>query len=199
MCNKILSTFCLLLLSIFILNAQEQDITKIKQLYNDAQENIAYQKNGDIPEDNIHLVINQNMPALGPQTYDYNFYFTLDYSEEEPGEYFHTLCFVNRSFNFAQSAFYYEEFLYDKNGDLVFYFLRMKAAFCFELRCYFKDENLIKILIKEVNSDGDCENSNDYVITHQSVNEVPYNYEEYVNSIKPASEKIKNIFKTIDK
>ncbi len=49
-----------------------------------------------------------------------------------------------------------EEFVYAENGELIFYFSHMEGCTCGEERVYFKEGRLIRLQLKEVESQG-CE------------------------------------------
>ena len=194
--KKYFSLILILFSSTFVFS-QNEDIQDIREIYYLIQEKIEHQNNGDIPEDNLQIVLNQNMPAIGPQTIDYNFYFTLDF-DDGIGEYVHTLDFVTRSYNIAASLYVYEEFLYNGVGDLVFYYMKYESAACKEIRFYFSNNELIKATVKELNVDGNCEEFEDFTISYQSKNEFPEFYIEEFTDIQEKSQHIKDIYKLLE-
>jgi len=191
--------FLFLIISIFfqISFSQEAEIKKIRELYKTAQENIGYQRDSLIPFDNLKITLNQNMPAIGQQTFDYEFYFSLEYSEETEGEYFHQLYFATKSYNIAASYFSYEEFLFNDKGELVFYFIKYSSGyepeFNREVRCYFQNEKLIKINVKEAPLNYDDENPIFNQI-YENSNVVPDYFKEDYSYILSTAEEIKNIY-----
>ena len=190
-----------LFLSFFgVLKAQTNDIKHIREKYSAIQKQIVAQKNNDIPENNTHIIIKQNMPAIGEQQIDYNFYFELeDYngSDDKIPEH-HNLLFATRKYNVAASSETYEEFLYDESGNLIFYFQKVREEKCSQLRCYFKDNKLIKVIYKEAAViDDKCPSASKYKVILQSKNKLPEDFGmEYLRSV---SKKIKTIFTALDK
>lgn len=198
--KKILLFIVLFSLLSSVMYSQKSDIQFIRESYNEAQEKIKHQKNDDIPQDNMKISVNQNMPAIGPQTIDYVFYFDLIFDEEKT-EYIHSLNFATRQYNVAASVFSYEEFLYNADGELIFYFLKEENAYdekTFELRLYYKDENLIKVLAKELKEGGNPDNPADYEVSLLSKNEVPSYFEDYKNGVIPLGKTIKSIYEKVD-
>lgn len=195
---KIIYLISFFLISSFSVFSQTKEIKQIKELYYSVQENIEQQRNEEIPQDNLQIILNQNMAAIGPQTVSYNFYFTLKFDEEETYEYYHTLNFVTRSYNIAASVYYYEEFLYNDKGELIFYFLKQESEYSFEIRCYYSNNELINITIKDLKEDGNYQNSADYIQTYESTNKIPENHEEDCKFIKLKAENILEIYKKID-
>ncbi|MBN2892460.1 MAG: hypothetical protein JXL97_11380 [Bacteroidales bacterium] len=196
-------TFLLVALFLFsgIINAQNSDIQFIRDSYNSAQENINYQLNEEIPQDNMKITVNQNIAAIGPQTIEYTYYFDYVFLDEPTYEYTHKLYFATRSYNVAASLFSYEEFLYNENGELIFYFLRENSAYSeldFEIRLYYKQNQLIKVIAKELKEAGDPENSDDYVKTFEAKNDVPEYFEDRINTIINLGKSIKDIYLKVD-
>ena len=177
---------------------QNDEISQIKEYYYYIQENIEHQKNGDIPADSLHIVLEQNMPAIGPQIFTYNFYFSMPF-DDETYEYYHSLSFVKRTYNVAASMYVYEEFLYNGIGDLVFYYMKYETETCKEIRYYFSDKKLIKAEVRELKIDGDCQKFDNYEVVFQSNNKFPEFYTEEFTDIYEKSQNIKDIFKIIDK
>lgn len=172
-----MKTICILitfLSSFLLLNSQTDILKSIKQDYYDIQKEIDAQKNEDIPQNNTKIVVNQMMPAIGCQTVEYDLYFYLNENEFDVS-FDHSLWFATREYNVAQSMFVYEEFLYDGDGNLSFYFQIEKTETCKQLRCYFNENKLIKVIYKEglLDADYGCGN---YKIVLESENELPEDY-----------------------
>lgn len=178
--------------------SQESEIKFIREQYSKAQENIGYQRDSLIPLDNIKITLNQNMPAIGQQTFDYNFFFTLEYSEEVDGEYFHQLYFATKSYNIAASYFSYEEFLFNEKEELIFYFLKYRSGyepeFNREIRCYFNNNKLIKITVKEAPFENDDESELVFKQVYESTSKVPDNFKEDYDNLFSTLENIKDIY-----
>lgn len=166
--------FLALMLSAFAANSQVELIENIKQNYYYVQKVIKAQITEDIPENNAKIVINQLMPAIGSQTIEYNFYFSLIELDDEVS-FDHNLNFATRKYNVAQSMFVYEEFLFDENGDLIFYFQSEQSEICKQIRCYFNKNKLIKVIYKEAELNDEYECSK-YKVILESKNKLPEDY-----------------------
>ncbi len=187
-----------LFLQFFYTYSQNNDIDFIRDLYNQTQKKINSQKDSLVPQDNMRIVLNRNMPAIGPQKISYKFYFTLCLNESDSVYYYHKLDFVKCSYNFAASAFYYEEFLFDNRANLVFYFLRYKSQITREYRCYFKDNKLIKITVKKLKENGNAENFNDYQQVFESTNKIPEYFRNDYAKINSKADDVLKIFKSVN-
>jgi len=140
------------------------------------------------------------MPAIGPQTITYSFYFTLDFAEtEENSDYVHNLNFVTRKYNVAASLDSYEEFLYNEKGQLIFYYQQLETVDnVLRARCYFLNNKLVKFSLKELIEEGEIDNSADYKEIYNSIYNIPEIYfDEYI-SISSKSNQIKNLYHMID-
>mgnify|MGYP000875007147 CR=1 FL=1 len=156
---KKMKKITLLLLSNFIallLLSQNNDISYIQQKYKEAKANIASQEKGDIPTDCYTFELNQNLPAIGPQTITYKLYFKLEEISDIDSvfPYQQTLFFATRQYNIAASLFAYEEYLFD-NNKLIFVFVNEKSETCVQKRFYFKNETPFLTKISKFN-DIDC-------------------------------------------
>ncbi len=179
-------------------NTQTGKIESIREQYSFAQQEISGQKNEDLPENNMHIVINQMMPAIGSQTVEYYFYFQLKEPDDDVS-FLHDLFFVTRKYNVAESSEIYEEFLFDLSGNLIFYFQNAREEKCKQIRCYFSDNKLIKVLYKEadLNEDEECPASSKYKLVLQSKNKLPEDYAlEYIQA---TAKNIASFFNLIDK
>ncbi|RLD48920.1 MAG: hypothetical protein DRI94_11850 [Bacteroidetes bacterium] len=180
-----------------VLNAQTNEIKNIREQYTQIQKEIAAQKNDDMPKNNMHIIVNQNMPGIGEQQIEYHFYFELEDIQDQVPEH-HNMFFATRQYNVAASSDTYEEFLYDLSGNLLFYFQKTSEEKCKQLRCYFKDNKLIKVIYKEADLiDDTCPSSSKYKVLIQSKNKLPQDFGmEYLRS---TSKSIMSIFKALDK
>lgn len=149
------------LLLLFAVGAQAQNqaqkndqLAKIRKLYAETKTMI---EKGD-PENppelplNITTVKSHYMaPGAGEITEEINYYYHSDHNSET-GEPYYFLYFISRKYVRTIST-YYEEFLYDKNLNLVFYFCQKatdtgKEIVKEETRYYWGKDGLIKEIIK---------------------------------------------------
>ena len=142
-----------------VLSASAQDaVSLIRKHYAEAQQKVAeYTKNeqeGEMPFPQYYeLKISQNLPGSGPHVERVKLYFyEHDLADEyEPGGALlsRSVHFVTTKYNYAAREFY-EEYLYDEQGNIEFAYLRnadMNEFTGGELRLYFKQAKLIKVLV----------------------------------------------------
>ena len=132
-------------------------VAEIRKMYAAAKEDISNsQKMVKERQPGNETVVNSNymLPGTGPGKCVTHYYYKLNY-EEELDRYFFTPYFITNSYNVAAHK-YYQEFLFDKEGDLVFYYERNnQSGKDEETRFYFgteaqgaKDDGLVH----EINS-----------------------------------------------
>ena len=196
-----LRIFTLLLLFLIIGSAfaQPLDIMKIRELYSEAQTQIKEQQDGDLPLDFYHLMIEQNLPGIGPQTMDLKFYFYLSYDENEEsgeGDYSQKVYLVQRSYNVAASLNIYEEFLFYDDG-ICFFFRKTEGYECGEERFYF-DENQ-KILKLKLNPANNCADAQTVYPDYTTENEPENEYKDWIKRVLADSEQVFQLFLSIKK
>ena len=134
---------------------EAQDIASIRKRYGEIRQSIADQKQEIHLCNRAELTLQHNVPGIGPQNIHYNLYFTPNTFNEDGDILPHQLQFVERSYNVA-SRKYYEEFLFDATGKVIFTYGReprdnSEEGIYIDTRCYFKDHALIEMLVTEVN------------------------------------------------
>lgn len=184
------------ILIVVFANSQNSEIVNIKQQYYNVHQEITAQQNQDVPENNAKIIVNQTMPAIGPQTIEYNFYFQLKDLEDDVS-FEHDLLFVTRTYNIAASYFFYEEFLYDLSGKLIFYYSSVHDTICKQLRCYFKDDVLIKVIYKQADFvDFECPENDDFNVVLESKDKLPEDYT--LETIQGTGYDMKTIYNILD-
>jgi len=138
-----------LLFSLKVVTAQENAIKKIKELY--------YQVN----EDNYqsHTVeLNTMRAAIGMQTTKIVFYYYSWQSnpEESPFELDYSLMKIETSYNIAASMEFTREYLFNEDGNLVFYLKKAEGEWeNLSIRYYLDKNKLIKVISKGTNEEGE--------------------------------------------
>jgi hypothetical protein len=136
------------------LSADER-IDKIHELYQRVQELDC----GDVCAHYKHeIVYNTMLPAIGLQTTVVQFFYFSGQLDPEIDPYLltHDLKKVKVTYNIAASAYYTIEYLYDENGDPVFYYWREETAFeQSEKKFYFENRQLIKVVMDYLPLKGD--------------------------------------------
>jgi hypothetical protein len=129
--------------------AQSTPVTKarvaeIRKLYTQAKQDIANaQKKAKEGAPANETVVNSNymLPGNGPGKCATHYYYTLK-EDENLGRFFFTPYFITNSYNVAAHK-YYQEFLYDKEGNLVFYYEKNnQSGKDEETRFYFAQDGL---------------------------------------------------------
>ncbi|MBN1797915.1 MAG: hypothetical protein JW822_05040 [Spirochaetales bacterium] len=135
--------------------AADQRLDKIRELYNKIQELDC----GDACAHFRHeIVYNTMFPAIGLQTTAVQFFYYSGQVDPETDPYLlsHMLMKVKVTYNIAASAYYTIEYLYDEQGDLVFYYwMEEQAEAQGEKRFYFHNKKLIKVIVDCNPWDGD--------------------------------------------
>lgn len=116
-----IASFVLLLMLSATVQAQNTQVTNIRQMYAKAKESMASRKKAELPPNETVVTSDYMAPGAGPVKDVTHYYYNSDF-DENLGNYFHTPYFITRKYNVGARD-YYEEFLYDK-GNLVFYFCK---------------------------------------------------------------------------
>ena len=146
------------------------------------------------PPEYYKLKVSQNLPATGGHFVDVMMYYGFNDDDEiYPSHYFE---FATVSYNFAARK-YYEEYLFDRKGDITFIYARMPDmddGNYYEHRYYFSGGKVIEMKV----SSRKIDNENAPFDTVYSGKTVPQaysgNYEQY---FKYAS-RLKHLFQSIE-
>lgn len=137
-------------------------VQTIRQAYQDVHEMIDQMTpNADrewaTPPEYFDLEVVQNLPATGPHKEHVRMYYGDLPNKDENGDVYnpyppHYLRFLTSKFNFAAREFY-EEYLYDSRGNVMFIYAITPdvtlGEFCpYELRLYFDGEHLLRFTAK---------------------------------------------------
>lgn len=197
-----------LFLSVLVLvawcnTAQAQDVkSAIRQHYAEAKANIEQTKQleaeGDMyPVPQVFSVqVKQNLPGTGYHQEDIRMYYR---EEQDSAEQIYSDLFLNfavKQYNFAART-YYEEYLYDKEGRLEFFYgstpdIGEVMTFEHELRFYFDKGELIEVLVKRRLIEGGT-----FTTIYQGKT-LPEEYKDYFESRMNASKGIMQTFKAIN-
>lgn len=132
-------------------------VAEIRKMYTQAKQDIANgQKMAKEGHPANETVVNSNymVPGSGPGKTVTHYYYTLQ-EDENLGRFFFTPYFITNSYNVAAHK-YYQEFLFDKEGSLVFYYEKNnQSGKDEETRFYFGNEQQGADddgLVQEINS-----------------------------------------------
>lgn len=153
--NK-LTLFLLIPLTFLIINGDrsygDKRIDKIKDLYDQAK-----QLEMDGEKQFYHEVtINTMQAAIGLQTTKIRFIYKSWQADPKKDPYLlnHQLLKVIVRYNISASVDYLIEYLYDKKGNLVFYFWQEKTSEIQEKRYYFENQKLIQVIMDSKRNQG---------------------------------------------
>ncbi|MBQ9559814.1 MAG: hypothetical protein IJ762_08835 [Bacteroidaceae bacterium] len=188
-----------LMVLLFSIPAQAQTtIADIRKAYQEQKQIIA-RMSDDFPAEGIppvyyHLHVSQNLPATGMHHENVYMYYGELPSEEEFDPYPpHYLSFVTSKYNFAAREFY-EEFLYDEQGQVAFIYART-PDFDFpkmhEFRLYFDGQHLLRLNVKESQKQDSFED----IYTGTTI---PEEYKEFCSQYTNRAFHFLEIFKTIE-
>ena len=136
--------------------AAKKRVAEIREMYAVAQADIAradtMKMEDRLPRNDMVVTSDYMVAGAGPCTEVTHYYFTGDYDENLDRDYF-VPYFIMHKHEVASNTFY-QEFLYDENGDLVFYYEK-DISENNETRFYFgsqeqgaNDEGLVHEIIK---------------------------------------------------
>lgn len=150
---------CLVLLSSALFaKAQEDVVTKIRQSYNTYNQLIVGSNEEGLEYFPPHFEVKstQNRPALGPVNISISYYYSEISDEEEPDWYRNEAIIRKVVYKESMPSYTdYQEFFYDENGKLIFYYSKLTGYSCGEKRLYFDNEKLIKIKFNPLTGE-DC-------------------------------------------
>ena len=142
----------------------QNTIASIRKAYQEQKEAIALMSD-DFPGEGTppvyyHLHVAQNLPGTGPHHENVHMYYGELPSEEE-GDPFppHYLSFVSSKYNFAARE-YYEEYLYDDKGQVMFIYaitpdVMLGELWPYELRMWFDGRRLLRFMAKRYDGQPD--------------------------------------------
>ena len=159
--RKTFLTLCALLLAFGSANAQTSEAAKkrvaeIREMYANAQAQIAQadtlKAEDGLPRNDMMVTSDYMVAGAGPCTEVTHYYFDGDYDEDLDRQFYRPYLILH-NYNVAANKFY-QEFLFDENGDLVFYYEKDSGENN-ETRFYFgspeqgaNDEGLVQEITK---------------------------------------------------
>ncbi len=187
----------MLLTMTFVLSATAQDaVSVIRKHYTETQQKIEAIEKEEIPQEYYEVKILQNLPGTGPHQEVMRLYYNVKDNEDwQPDEPMLTrdLHFVTWKYNYAAREFY-EEYLYDEKGNIEFVYNRNADLdeVGGELRLYYKDGKLFKVLVSNLNPETEK-----YEQTY-SGSKMPEKYANALESINYKVGKWKRLFDELD-
>ena len=141
--------FAVMLILAGTVQAQNATVTKVRQLYADAKQEIAkreqMKKDGVKPDDALVVTSDYMAPGAGP-THEVIRYYHCSGYDELLSTTFYRPFFMTRNYNVGAKE-YYQEFLYDQTDDsnLVFFFQKSPDG---EIRYYWGENGLAHQTVK---------------------------------------------------
>ena len=157
---------------------------------------------GGWPPEYFHVKVVQNLPATGYHEENVRIYYE---EEEIPEEIYPPLrmAFASSKYNFAARQ-YYEEYLYDKKGNLIFIFAQepdLDTGMWRQMRFYMQGTKVVHTIVRECPLTDDLEVrdlSQDPASEVYSGSGLPTGYIESVDTYVQKAKKIEKMFKAID-
>ena len=185
----------------------QNTIASIRKAYQEQKETISHMSDefpGEgAPPVYYHLHVAQNLPGTGPHHENVRMYYG-DLPSEEEGDPFppHYLSFVSSKYNFAARE-YYEEYLYDNKGQVMFIYVRTPSedlSKFYDFRLYFDGQRLLRLNVKA---------SEDFVSANKSLDPasfkdvytgttIPEQYASYCSQYTAWARHYLDLFKSID-
>ena len=155
----------------------QNGVDAIRNHYYAVKQRIEQMEAVQLPSEYYQVKVAQNLPGTGGHEEVVNMY----YGERDDHEIWpsHWLEFVTTHYNFAVRE-YYEEYLYNENGDIAFIFASnpdVEFGCLYEFRLYFNDGGLIKVNIRRHTVD-----KTDYIQVYDG-DEIPQEYQSYYNEL----------------
>lgn len=197
----------------WVLTASAQNsIQGIRKAYQEVHEMIdKMTPKGDIswemPPEFYDLHVVQNLPGTGKHEENIRMFYGYLESEEE-GDPFppHYLRFTTAKYNFAARE-YYEEYLYDDKGQVMFIYAIMADVIIgelipYELRLYFDGERLLRFTAKKYDGQSgylDIASLRKAIFKEEfSGTVIPEKFGEATDSLKQRAKRFLTMFKGID-
>ncbi len=195
MMRRVFTFFLFLALGVNVAHAQ-YTVEDIRKSYASVKDHIALMS-GEFPSEGIpheyyHLNVEQNLPGTGP----HHEHLWMYYGELEAEAIYppHYLWFATKKYNYAARE-YYEEYLYDKKGQLMFvYATNPDVTFgdIYEFRLYYDGQHLLKCIVKQRKWD-----EKSYREVYNGP-ETPGTYIETIKMLRGNAEVNLRLFKQID-
>ena len=190
----------------------QQTVEHIRKAYQDVHEMIDHMTpKGDdmpaMPPEYFDLQVVQNLPATGGHKENIRMYYGELEPEEEGDPYPpHYLRFVTSKYNFAAREFY-EEYLYDDKGQVMFIYaltpdVTLGELWPYELRMWFDGKRLIRFMAKK--AEGPLDNADIASLRKATFKEeysgtaIPEKFLEEVERCQERAKRFLTMFKGID-
>ena len=150
---------------------------------------------GGWPPEYFHVKIVQNLPATGYHEENVKMFFEEEEGAEDVIYPPLRLAFASSKYNFAAREFY-EEFLYDKQGNLIFIFAQepdLDKGVIVKYRFYIKDSKVIWTIVKDCSFEDGSETE-----VYASSALIP-EYRKSLDYYADYSNRIRTLFDAIDK
>ena len=198
-----IAVLVLLALGSLAQTAKAQDVkSAIRQHYAEAKAYIEQMKQVEAEGDQypvpqvFSVKVEQNLPGTGYHEEEIKMYYREEQDSDEQIYPDLLLDFATKHYNFAART-YYEEYLYDKEGRLAFFYgstpdIEEAMTYEHELRFYFDKGQLIEVLVKRRPIEGGT-----FTTVYQGKT-LPEEYKGYYESRLSSSEGIVQTFKAIN-
>ena len=200
---SMIAVLVLLALGSLAQTAKAQDVkSAIRQHYAEAKAYIEQMKQVEAEGDQypvpqvFSVKVEQNLPGTGYHEEEIKMYYREEQDSDEQIYPDLLLDFATKHYNFAART-YYEEYLYDKEGRLAFFYgstpdIEEAMTYEHELRFYFDKGQLIEVLVKRRPIEGGT-----FTTVYQGKT-LPEEYKGYYESRLSSSEGIVQTFKAIN-
>lgn len=186
--------FTLLIAVAFTAPAFSQTLESIRKDYNDAKAYVKEMLGPDSPAMNRLQMTTEKMYCGSGQHKDaVNIYYRVDEERDETCN-THLIYFVTHSYNWAVRN-YYEEYLYDKNGNIEFIYAKDVDDNDFsetEYRIYYNAKGVMKLTVKQKGA------SESKFVEVYSGNTIAQKYKQKCDEYRNESEHFKKQFSTLN-
>jgi len=185
----------------------QNTIESIRKAYQAQKEVIAKMSDNfpseGIPPEYYHLHVAQNLPGTGPHHENIRMYYDEIKTAEDDIYPPHYLTFTSSRYNFAAREFY-EEYLYDQNGQVMFIYARtpdVEFSKIHEFRLYFDGKQLLRLNVREIEDSASTGGTAITPPQHKDIytgTTIPEPYQDFCSQYKKRAQQFLNLFKTVD-
>ena len=177
----------------------QNTVESIRKEYQEVQQHIQRMMDPEsfVPKEFYALTVHQNLPATGPHQEDIHLYYNEDEDDEDKIYLPHYLRFATTKYNIAARPFY-EEFLYNKKGEVIFIYGRKldnDVTKLYEFRMWYDGNRLLQVMIKSDESDDPNKPEFKDMYTGKTV---PEQFSGECNELEAEAQMMKQLFKDID-
>ena len=177
----------------------QNTVESIRKEYQEMQQHIKQMMDPEsfVPKEFYNLIVHQNLPGTGPHEENIHLYYIEDEEDEDKIYAPHYLRFATTKYNYAARPFY-EEFLYNKNGDVLFIYGRKfdnDVTKLYEFRMWYNGNRLLQVMVKSDESNYPDKPEFKDLYTGKTI---PEQFTSECSELETEAKMMKDLFKDIE-